>query len=99
MDEYADYPGGENFEPWQDHEWPEHHEMPARYLGEVGKRELVELSGGKVEPFLREHSVDGEISMDTVPPHAPAPGEAWDSTVHHFRCVVCEWDMLLWDAN
>jgi len=33
MSEYADYPGGENFEPWQDHGWPEHCGVPAAYFG------------------------------------------------------------------
>jgi uncharacterized protein CbrC (UPF0167 family) len=100
--EYADHPGGESFEPWQDHEWPLHCGLPSRYLGEVGERELRELSAGDVETFLREHAVDGDdvpIALDMVPPHAPAPGEAWDSTIHHFRCTSCGWDLLLWDAN
>jgi uncharacterized protein CbrC (UPF0167 family) len=100
MSEYADYPGGESFEPWQDQEWPEHCGVPARYLGEVGERELRELSGGDVEGFLQEHDVDGgTIAIEMVPPHAPAPGEAWDSTIHHFRCAACGWDLLLWDAS
>ena len=100
--EYAEYPGGENFEPWQDHEWPEHCGVPAAYLGEVGQRELATMSGGEVESFLREHDLDRDgdpITLDMVPPHAPAEGEAWDSTVHHFRCTSCGWDLLLWDAN
>jgi len=50
MSEYADYPGGENFEPWQDHGWPEHCGVPATYLGEIGERELATLAaGGDVE--------------------------------------------------
>ena len=100
--QYAGYPGGENFEPWQDHEWPEHCGAPAAYLGEVGERELAEMSGGDVETFLREHDVDRDgvpITLDMVPPHTPADGEAWDSTVHHFRCTSCGWDLLLWDAS
>ena len=100
--EYAEYPGGENFEPWQDYEWPEHCGVPAAYLGEVGQRELATMSGGHVESFLREHDVDRDgdpITLDMVPPCAPAEGEAWDSTIHHFRCTSCGWDLLLWDAN
>ena len=100
--EYAEYPGGENFEPWQDHEWPDHCGIPAAYLGEVGERELATMSGGDVESFLREHDVDRDgdpITLDMVPPRAPAEGEAWDSTIHHFRCTSCGWDLLLWDAN
>jgi uncharacterized protein len=99
MSEYAEYPGGESFEPWQDHEWPLHCDAPARYLGEVGERELAAMSGGRIEAFLREHSIDGEIAIEMVPPHAPADGEAWDSTIHHFRCTACGWDLLLWDAS
>jgi hypothetical protein len=34
-----------------------------------------------------------------VPPHAPREGETWDSTIHHFRCTSCGWDLVLWDAN
>jgi uncharacterized protein CbrC (UPF0167 family) len=40
MSEYEQYPGGEKFEPWQDHEWPEHCSAPAMYLGEVGEGSL-----------------------------------------------------------
>ena len=101
MNEYASYPGGENFEPWQDHEWPEHCQMPAAYLGEIGERELRTLADGEVETFLRDHDAHpdiGGITLDMVPPHAPREGEAWDSTIHHFRCVNCGWDLLLWDA-
>jgi uncharacterized protein CbrC (UPF0167 family) len=101
--EYADYPGGEKFEPWQDHEWPDHCGAPATYLGEVGEAELATLAnGGDVETFLREHEVfggDTPLSLDMVPPHAPAEGEAWDSTIHHFRCTTCSRDLLLWDAS
>jgi uncharacterized protein CbrC (UPF0167 family) len=99
--EYAGYPGSEAFEPWQDHEWPEHCGEPAAYLGEVGERELTAMSAD-VESFLREHDAapTGEpITLDMVPPHAPKKGEAWDSTIHQFRCVACGWDLLLWDAN
>ena len=32
VSEYADYPGGEGFEPWQDHEWPMHCDVPTTYL-------------------------------------------------------------------
>jgi hypothetical protein len=32
-----------------------------------------------------------------VPPHAPREGG--DSTIHHFRCTGCGWDLVLWDAN
>jgi uncharacterized protein CbrC (UPF0167 family) len=41
VSEYADYPGGERFESWQDHEWPDRCGMPATYVGEVGERELT----------------------------------------------------------
>ena len=104
MSEYADYPGGENFEPWQDQEWPEHCGVPATYLGEVGERELRALAkGGDLETFLREHDVsfggDPPITLDMVPPHAPREGETWDSTIHHFRCTSCGRDLVLWDAN
>jgi uncharacterized protein CbrC (UPF0167 family) len=103
VSEYADYPGGERFEPWQDHEWPEHCGVPATYLGEVGERELTALAeGGDLEAFLREHDVDGgdpPITLDMVPPHAPRDGETWDSTIHHFRCTTCGRDLVLWDAN
>jgi uncharacterized protein CbrC (UPF0167 family) len=100
--EYVDYPGGERFEPWQDHEWPMHCETPAQYVGEVGERELAELSGGDIEEFLVRHDVHGgdpPIILEMVPPHAPAPGETWDSLIHHFRCAKCGWDLVLWDAN
>jgi uncharacterized protein CbrC (UPF0167 family) len=104
VSEYSEFPGGERFEPWQDHEWPMHCDAPATYLGEVGLRELTILAnGGEVETFLREHDHcfggDPPITLDMVPPHAPAEGEAWDSTIHHFRCAACGWDLLLWDAN
>jgi hypothetical protein len=79
MSEYADYPGGENFEPWQDHEWPEHCGAPATYLGEIGERELATLAAGSdVEAFLQQHevfAVDPPITLDMVPPRAPAEGE------------------------
>ena len=100
--DYAGYPGSDAFEPWQDHEWPEHCGEPAAYLGEVGEDELATMSGGDVESFLREHDAapTGEpISLEMVPPHAPKEGEVWDSTIHHFRCTTCGWDLLLWDAN
>jgi uncharacterized protein CbrC (UPF0167 family) len=102
VSEYADYPGGDKFQPWQDQEWPEHCGVPATYLGQVGERELATLAnGGEIETFLREHDVDGEppIMLDMVPPRAPREGETWDSTIHHFRCTSCGWDLLLWDAN
>jgi hypothetical protein len=60
------------------------------------------MSGGDVGSFLREHDaelLDVPIILDMVPPHAPAEGEAWDSTIHHFRCTACGWDLLLWDAS
>lgn len=100
--DYAGYPGSEAFEPWQDHEWPEHCSEPAAYLGEVGERELARMSGEHVASFLREHDAapTGEpITLDMVPPRAPRDGETWDSTIHHFRCTTCGWDLLLWDAN
>ena len=90
------------FESWQDHEWPEHCGAPATYLGEVAERELAAMSGGDVEAFLRVHDAEPTgvpISLDVVPPHAPREGETWDSTIHHFRCVHCGWDLLIWDAN
>jgi uncharacterized protein CbrC (UPF0167 family) len=102
VSEYADYPGGDKFEPWQDHEWPEHCGIAARYLGEVGERELAILANGNIETFLREHDVHGgepPIVVEMLPPHAPREGEAWDSTIHHFRCTSCGRDLLLWDAN
>jgi hypothetical protein len=58
--------------------------------------------GGEVEEFLRRHDVSGgdpPITLDMIPPHAPASGEAWDMTLHHFRCTSCGWDLLLWNAN
>jgi uncharacterized protein CbrC (UPF0167 family) len=103
VSDYAGYPRGDRFEPWQDHDWPTHCGEPATYLGEVGERELTVLAnGGEIETFLREHDVDGgdpPITLDMVPPHAPAEGEAWDSTIHHFRCATCGRDVLLWDAS
>ena len=102
MSEYADYPGGARFEPWQDHEWPVHCGVAATYFGEIGKRELTALAGGDVEAFLRENDVSGgdpPITLEMMPPHAPRPGEVWDSTIHHFRCTSCGRDLLLWDAN
>ena len=102
MSEYAGYPGGENFEPWQDHEWPEHCGVPAAYLGEVGERELAAMADGDAEMFLREHDADpgaGPITLEMVPPHAPGEDETWDSTIHHFRCTNCGWDLFIWDAS
>jgi uncharacterized protein CbrC (UPF0167 family) len=102
MGEYASYPGGDKFEPWQDYEWPIHCGAPAKYIGEVGERELAAMSGGRTEAFLLVHDVfegDPPIMLEMVPPHAPTAGEAWDSTIHHFQCVACGWDLLLWDAN
>jgi uncharacterized protein CbrC (UPF0167 family) len=102
VSEYADYPGGDAFEPWQDHEWPVHCGVPATYLGEIGERELTVLARGDVEAFLLEHDVfggDPPITLDMVPPNAPGEGEAWDSTIHQFRCSTCGWDLVLWDAN
>ena len=102
MSEYAGYPGGESFEPWQDHEWPTHCGVPARYLGEIGARELAVLSGGAIETFLLEHDAHQDlppITLEMVPPCAPAAGETWESTIHHFRCVACGWGLLLWDAS
>jgi hypothetical protein len=55
-----------------------------------------------VDAFLQEHDVfggDPPITLDMVPPRAPREGETWDSTIHHFRCTNCGWDLLLWDAN
>jgi hypothetical protein len=102
VSEYAAYPSGDKFEPWQDHDWPEHCSAPAAYLGEVGCRELEAMSGGDLETFLREHDaepVEGHpIALEMVPPHAPPEGEAWESTIHHFCCGACGWDLLLWDA-
>jgi len=43
--------------------------------------------------------VDLPITLDVVPPHAPAENETWESTIHHFRCTNCSWDMFLWDAS
>jgi uncharacterized protein CbrC (UPF0167 family) len=102
VSEYAQYPGGESFKPWQDHEWPEHCSVPATSIGEIGERELAAMSGGDIERFLREHDTErseGLITLDMVPPHAPAEGEAWDGTIHHFRSTKCGWDLLLSDAN
>jgi uncharacterized protein CbrC (UPF0167 family) len=102
MEDYARYPGGDKFEPWQNHEWPYHCGVAAKYIGEVGQRELSVMSGGETEAFLLAHDVFGEdppITLEMVPPRAPAEGEAWDSTIHHFQCVACGWDLLLWDAN
>jgi uncharacterized protein CbrC (UPF0167 family) len=102
MDEYSRYPGGDRFEAWQDHEWPIHCGVPATYVGEIGERELVVMSDGAPDAFLLTHDVfggDPPITLDMVPPHAPAEGEAWDSTIHHFQCTTCGWDLLLWDAN
>ena len=103
MSEYAEYPGGDKFEPWQDHEWPTHCGVWATYLGEVGERELAALANGtELEAFLIEHDVfegDPPITLDMVPPHAPGEGQAWDSTIHYFRCTSCGRDLLLWDAN
>jgi uncharacterized protein CbrC (UPF0167 family) len=102
VSEYADYPGGQNFQPWQDHEWPEHCGVPATYLGEIGERELKVLANGDVETFLREHDVNAggpPITLEMVPPHSPREGEVWSSTIHHFRCTTCGWDLMLWDAS
>jgi hypothetical protein len=76
--------------------------LPATYIGEIGERELAAMSGGSIERFLRDHDAepsDVPITLDMVPPHAPAEGEDWDSTIHHFRCSSCGWDLLLWDAS
>jgi hypothetical protein len=73
---------------------PELAYVPAVYLGEIGERELTAMSGGDVEGFLRAHDADlleEPITLDMVPPHAPPEGEAWDSTIHHFRCATCGW--------
>jgi uncharacterized protein CbrC (UPF0167 family) len=58
VNEWASYPGGESFEPWQDHEWPEHCGVPAGYLGEVGERELSAMADGDIEAFLRDHDAE-----------------------------------------
>ena len=101
MSGYDEFPGGDRFEPWQDHEWPDHCGQDARYVGEVGERELAALSGGEVMSFVREHLESGAefIVEEAIPPHAPAPGEAWDSTIHQFECVVCQRPILIWDMN
>jgi len=60
------------------------------------------LADGDLESFVEEHDVHGgepPITLDMVPPHAPREGETWDSTIHHFRCTSCGWDLVLWDAN
>src|SRR5262249_51816357 len=97
MSEYADYPGGEKFEPWQARERPRHCGVRRTSLSEVGERELTRLANGNLETFLQEHDAasDGApITLDMVPPHAPTEGEPWDSTIHHFRCTRCGWDLL-----
>jgi hypothetical protein len=76
--------------------------VPARYLGEVGERELIELSDGDIEDFLLRHDVHGGdplITLDMIPPQTPVAGQTWDSTIHHFRCPDCGWDLLLRDAS
>ena len=77
--------------------------MPATYLGQIGERELATLAGdGEVEAFLQQHevsAVDPPITLDMVPPHAPRDGETWESSIHHFRCTNCSWDLFLWDAS
>jgi uncharacterized protein CbrC (UPF0167 family) len=102
VNEWASYPGGESFESWQDHEWPEHCGVSAAYLGEVGERELSAMADGDIEAFLREHDAEPThepIRLEMVPPHAPRDGETWESTIHHFRCTSCGWDLLIWDAS
>jgi len=56
---------------------------------EIGERELATLAAGDdVEAFLQQHevlAVDPPVTLDMVPPHAPAQDETWESTIHHFR--------------
>jgi hypothetical protein len=55
-----------------------------------------------IERFLRDHDAEpaeDPITLDMVPPHAPTEGVTWDSTIHHFRCTDCGWDLILWDAS
>jgi hypothetical protein len=88
--------------PWQDHDRPEHCGQPARYLGDVGERELRALAGSDdYLPFLREHLVDGSeyIDEDAVPPHASSDDEDWDSLIHHFVCAVCAQPLFIWDMS
>ena len=74
-----------------------------RISARFGERELAVLSpNGELEAFLNEHDVhhsDPPLTLDMVPPRAPREGETWDSTIHHFWCTVCDWDLVLWDAN
>jgi uncharacterized protein CbrC (UPF0167 family) len=70
MSDYECYPGGERFEPWQDQEWPFHCSVPARYLGEIGEREIAKLSGSKVEEYVLQHDVyedDPPIIAEMIP--------------------------------
>ena len=82
--------------------------MTRRYGGNGGKRRWCKTSvWGLLTPAITRIVANpdyaGYPGSDAFEPWQdhewPQDGDVWDSTIHHFRCTTCGWDLLLWDAN
>lgn len=92
---------------WQDFFWPAHCGDYCRFVKEVGKPELTQLSpDGDGEAFLAAHAHDitdntqAHAVWESIRPDIPTDGHAAYSVgVYLFRCLNCGEHVLLWDAE
>jgi uncharacterized protein CbrC (UPF0167 family) len=92
---------------WQDFDWPSHCEDYCRYLKEIGKRDIAELThGGDGKYFMRTHLQqvhhDDEVDWiwEVLRPDVPRNGEiAYDIGVYLFQCLTCSEYVILWDMS
>lgn len=92
---------------WQDFFWPAHCGDYCRFIKEVGKPELSQLSpDGNGPEFFAAHARDiSDLAhalevWDTIRPDVPSNGAtAYSVGVYLFRCLTCEEPVLLWDCD
>jgi hypothetical protein len=92
---------------WQAFFWPAHCGDYCRFVKEVGKPELMQLSlDGDGEAFLAAHSYDivddlhAHSIWESIRPDIPGDGYiAYSVGVYLFRCLYCDEYVLHWDAD
>jgi uncharacterized protein CbrC (UPF0167 family) len=93
---------------WQDFFWPAHCGDYCRYEHEVGKPDLLALAGDRevitfIEECLQEDDrtmTDTRYLWESLRPDSPTGiVPAYSIGVYLFQCLICDRDLLLWDAD
>lgn len=91
---------------WQDWAWPAHCGDYARFEGEVGQPDLIQLApDGDGRRFFLDHLYDFREGTDpgtweTIRPDSPTDmAISYSTAVYLFRCLHCGEHLRVWDCD